>query len=424
VSPAVTDAAVPDLDGFTVTPELLRFIGAYVADGCTSIIDRPRKPGHLRKDHRLIVYPRAEKAEVVAGWARAAGLNIRNEHSHADTARRLTVESKALVEFVDYHFGSRALNKTLPSWLLANADKYGEAFLHGYLHGDGHWDEERSAWQVATSSRCLHVGVAMLARSLGWTAITASRHIEGEKIIHGRITRGNADRWTQRLYARPVRRWSSSQRRDSDATLAPFRTTEAAGLRHVYDITVDDDHSFVADGFLTHNCGPVDDWPDEVIDFRAHVTAALLRNRRWNVGNVDTHYSYARPIGRKIDPSGAWAGEPTLGLTQPWARNTWRSQVDRVLNAPAPPPPSPDPEPPITPKEIPDMLFIAKPTFPGATTSDPWIVYYENPGNAPRAERATNAHVKAAAVLGVPVVDQDSREQYLNALSTYGIPLT
>ena len=67
------------------------------------------------------------------------------------------------------------------------------------------------------------------------------------------------------------------------------------------------------------------------------------------------------------------------------------------------------------------MLFIAKPTFAGASASDPWIVYYENPGNAPRAERATNAHVKAAAILGVPVVDQDSPDQYAQARKTYGI---
>ena len=80
-------------------------------------------------------------------------------------------------------------------------------------------------------------------------------------------------------------------------------------------------------------------------------------------------------------------------------------------------PPTPDPNP----LEIPAMLFIAKPTFQGAKASDPWIVYYENPGNAPRAERATNAHVKAAALLGVPVVDQDSQEQYQQARTKYGI---
>jgi hypothetical protein len=83
-------------------------------------------------------------------------------------------------------------------------------------------------------------------------------------------------------------------------------------------------------------------------------------------------------------------------------------------------PPTPEPPDPL-PQEIPPMLFIAKPTFPGATASDPWIVYYENPGSSPRAERATNAHVKAAVILGVPVVDQDSADQYLDARQRYGI---
>lgn len=88
--------------------------------------------------------------------------------------------------------------------------------------------------------------------------------------------------------------------------------------------------------------------------------------------------------------------------------------------------PTPEPLPPVDPSdplptEIAPMLFIAKPTFPGATASDPWLVYYSEPGSSPRVERATNAHVRAATILKVPVVDQDSQEQYLDTRKRYGI---
>lgn len=86
------------------------------------------------------------------------------------------------------------------------------------------------------------------------------------------------------------------------------------------------------------------------------------------------------------------------------------------------PQPEPEPTPDPEPQEPTEMLFIAKPTFSGATASDPWLVYYVNPGSGSRVERATNAHVRAATILNVPVVDQDSQEQYLNTLSTYNIP--
>lgn len=84
-------------------------------------------------------------------------------------------------------------------------------------------------------------------------------------------------------------------------------------------------------------CGPVDGWPDRVVEFRERVTAALLRNRNWGVHQVDTHYSYARPVGRKIDPSGRYVLQPTLGLTQPWSVDIWRNRIAERLK-PLPPP--------------------------------------------------------------------------------------
>lgn len=88
-------------------------------------------------------------------------------------------------------------------------------------------------------------------------------------------------------------------------------------------------------------CGPVDGWPDRVVEFRERVTAALLRNRNWGVHQVDTHYSYARPLGRKVDPSGRYAHQPTLGLNQPWSVDTWRSKVAARLQPLPPPSPKP-----------------------------------------------------------------------------------
>jgi hypothetical protein len=81
-------------------------------------------------------------------------------------------------------------------------------------------------------------------------------------------------------------------------------------------------------------CGPVGRWPDRVIEFYERVDAALLANRGWGVHQLDTHHSYARPVGRKIDVSGARAGEEHLGLTQPQSVSRWRSGVQARLSPP------------------------------------------------------------------------------------------
>ena len=80
-------------------------------------------------------------------------------------------------------------------------------------------------------------------------------------------------------------------------------------------------------------CGPPETvlWPDEVIELRARVTAAILKNRGWGVQQVTTHWEYARPKGRKIDPSGPWSGQAGLNWNSPWSPNLWREQVRHVL---------------------------------------------------------------------------------------------
>jgi hypothetical protein len=79
-------------------------------------------------------------------------------------------------------------------------------------------------------------------------------------------------------------------------------------------------------------CGP-SSWPDAVIEFRERVTAALVRSRRhewWDENRVTTHHEYAR-TGRKIDPSGAWNGQPALPLTAPWSAVAWRNRIAERL---------------------------------------------------------------------------------------------
>lgn len=81
-------------------------------------------------------------------------------------------------------------------------------------------------------------------------------------------------------------------------------------------------------------CGPSEAfaWPDVVIELRERVDAAILRHNGWPVEHVTTHWEYARPIGRKIDPSGAYAGEPKLAWNAHWDPAVWRKRIAARLN--------------------------------------------------------------------------------------------
>lgn len=160
-------------------------------------------------------------------------------------------------------------------------------------------------------------------------------------------------------------------------------------------------------------CGPpsAGSWPDIVIELRERVTAAILRHRSWPIGRVTTHWEYATPKGRKVDPQGAWPGEPTLTSSAPWSPDRWRSAVAARLVPPAPPP-TPDPTPPPNPG---DLDMTAATMF-----RDPrWLNVFVL-GSCP----ATNVSPKLYASLvarGVPVIVEQHDQLIATCLHQSGL---
>jgi hypothetical protein len=162
-------------------------------------------------------------------------------------------------------------------------------------------------------------------------------------------------------------------------------------------------------------CGPPIYWPLELLQFRARVTSALLRNRLWGVHQVTTHWEYGRPVGRKIDPSGPTMLQPRLGRTDPWNPETWRRYIDETLAATRPPDPI---KPPIIPPTIPPVeleeqelngiLYIIEPAFPATTANTEWLVKYAD-GHIERALGSTIAYAQAAKI---PIIRETSAEHY------------
>lgn len=163
-------------------------------------------------------------------------------------------------------------------------------------------------------------------------------------------------------------------------------------------------------------CGP-GSWPDAVIEVRERVTAALLRNRSWPIGRVMTHYEYATPAGRKIDPSGPYRWQPELTVSQPWSGDVWRMRVLSHLLPPTPPtppdPPAP-PEPPVPPVTTTDPATLWKhPDFQNV-----WLI---------GAGAALNIGPKIAASLtarGVPTIVEAHQQTLKGCLVQSGLDLS
>lgn len=150
------------------------------------------------------------------------------------------------------HFGEHADGKTIPAWIFSASEQLRREFLAGYWSGDGYTFGKQSM-RSASVSPCLTVGIRTLAESLGYTTSLHYNRVEPKKVIEGRVV--NQRDWWSVTSTPDGGRYTSTigNHRWSKLRKQPLRS----GLRRVYDLTVEGDHSFIAAGFVVHNCQDV-----------------------------------------------------------------------------------------------------------------------------------------------------------------------
>ncbi len=222
-------------------------VGRWLGDGWLRIKDGTAASGANRQRNDVIICSSFEEASELEIKLKEAGLSWHRAPQR--TTVRFTASHFELARWLRQHFGEHAHAKTLPGWLfgMREADRY--AVLCGYLAADG-YKVSADRYTVSSVSRCLAVGIRLLATSLGYTtglykSERASHSIEGRAIssrpawqVRIRHDDGRFTRVDDGLH-----RWVKQRK-----PMLP------AGRSAVYDLTVAEDHSFVANGFVVHNC--------------------------------------------------------------------------------------------------------------------------------------------------------------------------
>ena len=225
---------------------LLQLAGAYVADGCQTTERR-----------RIAIIDDVDDVERIVGYGTALGCGTYVRDHNGSRAREITINSTAIAAWLLQHFGQHANGKHLPVWLLGADERHRKVFLDAYLQGDGWLDAARGRWEASTASKALAIDLRLLAQSLGY-----------------RVSYSWIDPKPNALCAHPQRahrvRISTSIRNavvEDDVTWQKVvSVTPAEGLV-VHDLTVDEDHSYVADGLLSHNQHPTKLEMDEAQDY-------------------------------------------------------------------------------------------------------------------------------------------------------------
>ncbi len=148
--------------------------------------------------------------------------------------------------------GKGAANKRLPGEAAALCQEKAEALLSGYLSADGHYVSRYNRHCASSISRALLLGMALVAmRARGVVASIYAGRPDREGIICGRDVHMSQD-WIFSF------RGSDGYRKsgwiDNEGSWRKVRKIEDAGDRRVWDLQVEEDESFTAEGCVVHNC--------------------------------------------------------------------------------------------------------------------------------------------------------------------------
>lgn len=148
--------------------------------------------------------------------------------------------------------GRGASGKRLPFEAICLSPEKSEALLSGYLSADGHYVKEHDRWMASSVSRALLLGMALVAqRARGVVASIYAGRGPRVATIQGRSVNCKQD-WI--FSFRNSDGYKKSGWLQDDGAWKKVRRLETHSPAEVWDIQVEEDQSFTAEGCIVHNC--------------------------------------------------------------------------------------------------------------------------------------------------------------------------
>lgn len=167
------------------------------------------------------------------------------------TVYKLQFSNKELATFME-QFGRGASNKKLPGFIFDLPVSKLKMMLDGYMASDGYKVNE-TLFKVSSVSKELIYGIAQCVAKVYHTPYSIHKvEVEKKKMIEGRVV-NQRDYYVLTYKTKPS--YASEAFYENGYIWFPIRAIiETNKKEDTYDITVEDDHSFTANGCIAHNC--------------------------------------------------------------------------------------------------------------------------------------------------------------------------
>lgn len=225
-------------------PNEMWVAGRYVADGWIRLSVR----GSGRHDASVTLTIGSAKADEARVELAKTGLSWRERVMPTSTVQ-FTVTNRRLAIWLTENFGHLASGKRVAGWLLGQDEFERREFLRGYLSGDGYSDGVTV--EACTVSRCLAADLRVLAATLGYSPCMYEANEPGEAVIEGRTVTVRQS-WSVRWKLASQR---TQTKRTADHLWARVKESmPGSDAVDVFNLSVAEDESYVADGIVVHNC--------------------------------------------------------------------------------------------------------------------------------------------------------------------------
>lgn len=167
------------------------------------------------------------------------------------TVYKLQFSNKELATFME-QFGRGASNKKLPGFIFDLPVSKLKMLLDGYMASDGYKASE-NLFKVSSVSKELIYGIAQCVAKVYHTPYSIHKvEVENKKMIEGRVV-NQRDYYVLTYKTKPS--YASEAFYENGYIWFPIRAIiETNKKEDTYDITVEEDHSFTANGCIAHNC--------------------------------------------------------------------------------------------------------------------------------------------------------------------------
>lgn len=216
-------------------------VGLYCAEGSTS--SSYGKGGAI---NRVTFSVHNDEVPVVTSHLEFLGFNYSTWTN--ENVTNVVVNSLTLAQYLQELGGKGAANKRLHPGVFSQTQKARNALFEGMMFGDGYFRDDHH--EYTTVSRALAFDVRLLTLSLGGESHVSEISRAPRAFIQGREVN---QRTAYCISAGWPKERTRSRFEDGHAW-SRVTSILPAGVAHVYDIEVADDHSFVAEGIVVHNC--------------------------------------------------------------------------------------------------------------------------------------------------------------------------